>query len=135
MKTSSLAISCSENIALLYLLHSVPALPSSNTINHRQEDDYTLPLAREQRLASILAFLANTRVDTNHIPALCLKENSQSIDVLVAVNKTTWEDGRSNLLELQRHFEQLFAILSAVSAGAQVASVFRASGLTGRKKV
>ncbi|CBY00631.1 hypothetical protein LEMA_P017610.1 [Plenodomus lingam JN3] len=103
-------------IALLYLLHSVPALPSSNTINHRQEDDYTLPLAREQRLASILAFLANTRVDTNHIPALCLKENSQSIDVLVAVNKTTWEDGRSNLLELQRHFEQLFAILSAVSA-------------------
>ncbi|KAH9873149.1 hypothetical protein J1614_005547 [Plenodomus biglobosus] len=117
--TSSLAISCAEDIALLYLLHSVPTPPSSNAINDllKHEDDYTLPLAREQGLASTLAFLANTKVDTNHIPALCLKETSGSIHVLMAVNKTTGADGYLNLLDLQRNFDELFAVLSEVSAG------------------
>lgn len=118
MPMPSFAISCAEDIALLYLLHSVPTLPSSNAINNllKHEDDYTLPLAREQSLVSTLAFLANTKVDIDHIPALCLRETSGSIQILIAMNKTTQADGHLNLLELQRSFDELFAILSEVSA-------------------
>ncbi|KAF2850021.1 hypothetical protein T440DRAFT_112881 [Plenodomus tracheiphilus IPT5] len=119
MQPPSPALSCAESIALLHLIHSVPTPPSSNAVNHllQTQDNYTLPFLKEQDLVSTLAFLANTKVDTNHIPALCVKETSASIHVLIAVNKTSKEDGNSNLQELKRDFDRLFGILSEVSYG------------------
>ena len=66
------AITCAENVALLSLLHSVsnsgpiqsvPAPPSSNTINHLPgREDYILSFEREHNLAGVLAFLAQLRM-------------------------------------------------------------------------
>lgn len=114
MQSPSPAILCAENIALLYLLHSVPTLPAANAVSHLQHGrpGYVLPFDREEGLASTLAFLANTKVDTNHIPALCIKETPTSLDILLALNKTTWDDGREIMRGLQRVFDTLFAILS-----------------------
>lgn len=72
------AMACGENVAL-FSLHSVsnsgpgqpvPAPPSSNTMNHLSSgrEDYILSFDRERSLAGILAFLAHTEDDPNHIP-------------------------------------------------------------------
>jgi hypothetical protein len=118
----SSVVSCAESIALLYLLHSVPTLPSSNSINNlpSQAGGYTLSFARERTLVGTLAFLSNVKDDPNHIPALCVKEKvkSSQLDVLLAVNRGKWEDGTQLLQEVQQGFEKVFQILSKVSKGA-----------------
>lgn len=76
--TNTPAITCAENVALVSLLHSVPnsgpvqsvpAPPSSNMMNHLSSgrEDYILSFDRERSLAGILAFLAQTEDDPNHI--------------------------------------------------------------------
>ena len=116
------AIVSAENIALLYLLHSVPTLPASNPINDLPigQGSYVLSFTLERDLVSTLAFLANTKDDPNHVPALCIKEIRQpsSLSVLLAVNKTKWEDGNEILQDLKQEFERIFAVLSAISEGA-----------------
>jgi hypothetical protein len=114
-------IACAESIALLHLLHSVPTRPSSNPIDDLplHQDGYTLSFIREQNLVGTLAFLSNTTDDPNHIPALCVKEepDSLSLSVLLAVNKTNWNDGNQVLQRLKQGFERIFAILSDLSKG------------------
>jgi hypothetical protein len=70
-------------------------------------------------LASTLAFLSNTKDDTNHIPALCIEENpeSESMNVMLAVNRVKWEDGNEALHHLKQSFEDIFTVLSEVSEG------------------
>jgi hypothetical protein len=94
--TQAPAITCAENVALLSLLHSVPSLPSSNQMNGLQisQRRYTLPFDRERSLVGTLAFLANTKDDPDHIPAVCVEEDpdSVSLNVLFAVNKSNWSN-------------------------------------------
>jgi hypothetical protein len=114
------AVVCAENIALLHLLHSVPVKPSRNEVGHQphfHSGNYSLSFDQEQTLASILAFLSNTKNDSNHVPALCIEENpkSDSLDVVLAVNKTKWEDGNEVLRDVKQRLEKIFVILSEIS--------------------
>lgn len=114
-------VACAESIALLHLIHSVPTRPSSNPIDNLplQQDGYTLSFTRERNLVGTLAFLSNTMDDPNHIPALCVKEDpeSLSLSVLLAVNRIKWNDGNQVLQGIKQGFERIFAILSDVSNG------------------
>lgn len=116
---SSAAAVCAENIALLYLLHSVPTLPFHSQIARlqAQQRDYTLSLMRERSLAGTLAFLSNLKDGPEHIPAVCIEEDPDSAfsSVLLAVNKTKPSDGKEALQDLKSGFEKIFALLSQVS--------------------
>ncbi|KAF5846132.1 hypothetical protein GGP41_008635 [Bipolaris sorokiniana] len=113
------AVICAENIALLYLLHSVPVPPSCNEIKKSpfRQGGYSLSFVRERDLASTLAFLSNTEDDPNHIPALCVEENPElvSLNVVVAVNKKNGEDGNKALQNIKQSLEKIFTILSEFS--------------------
>lgn len=115
------AVTCAENVALLYLLHSVPVPPSRNEISNHpvRTGSYLLPFHRERDLASTLAFLSNTKDDSNHVPALCIEENpdSESLNVMLAVNRAKWEDGNEVLHNLKQSLEEIFTVLSEISEG------------------
>lgn len=115
------SIICAENIALLHLLHSVPTLPSSNPLDMSRirHDGYTLPFAKERELVSTLAFLSNAADDPDHVPALCVQEDrgSSSLQILLAVNRLSYNDGSQVLQEMERGFKNIFATMSRVSAG------------------
>jgi hypothetical protein len=115
------AVICAENIALLYLLHSVPVPPSCNEINKPPfcQGRYSLSFTQERTLASTLAFLSNIEDDSNHVTALCIEENpeSASLNVMLAVNKTKWEDGNGVLQIIKQSLEKIFTILSEISEG------------------
>ncbi|KAI1272169.1 hypothetical protein F5Y07DRAFT_380740 [Xylaria sp. FL0933] len=85
------SVKCTENIALLYLLHPVPAQPSSNPVTNIQSKGvgYSLPFNDERRLVNTLAFLAHIEDNPDHIPAVCLQETPQNggLNVLLAVNR------------------------------------------------
>jgi hypothetical protein len=123
MSTYSLppAVICAENIALLYLLHSVPVSPSCNKINRppSRQGSYSLSFTRERNLASTLAFLSNKEDDSNHVSALCVKKNSElaSLNDMLAANRTKWEDGNEILQNLNQSLEKTFTILSKISEG------------------
>lgn len=122
------AINCAENVALLSLLHSVsnssplqsvPAPLSSNTIARLPSGgkDNILPFDRERRLVGILAFLVQTEDDPNHIPAGCTEQAPElgGLNVLLAVNRSKWNDGDTILHDLQQCFDGLFSVLSTLS--------------------
>jgi hypothetical protein len=115
------AVTCAENIALLYLLHSVPAPPSHNPIDSLpiRQNGYTLSFIRERSLAGTLAFLSSLKDGPDHIPAVCVEQDpaSASLNVLVAVNKARPGDGKGVLRTLKLGFEGIFALLSEVSDG------------------
>jgi hypothetical protein len=114
-------ISRAENIALLYLLHSVPTLPSANPVDSQpiRQNGYTLPFPRERRLTGTLAFLSSINDDPNHIPAVCVEEDPQSatLSVLLAVNRRSSDGGKQVLRKLKQGFERVFAPLSRLSEG------------------
>lgn len=121
------AIICAENVAALHVLHSrpsqrhaVPSQPSPNpiTIDHQPRPaDYTLPFEKERSLAGTLAFLAYAKEDNNYIPAVCIEENpiGMGLNILLAVNRGTENDGRGVLEELKQHFEEIFSILARMN--------------------
>jgi hypothetical protein len=115
------AVICAENIALLYLLHSVPVPPSCNEINKPpfRQGSYSLSFTRERNLASTLAFLSNTEDDSSHVPALCIEENPElaSLNAMLAVNRTEWEDANEVLQNIKQSLEKIFTILSETSEG------------------
>jgi hypothetical protein len=124
MKPSTLpstAVTCAENIALLYLLHSVPDRPSRNPIDYfpTHQNGYTLSLQRERSLVGTLAFLSNLKDGPDHIPAVCVQEGPKSafLSVLLAVNKARPGDGKEVLQNLKLGFERIFALLSQVIDG------------------
>jgi hypothetical protein len=103
-KLTSPAIACAENISLLDLLHSVPILPSRNPVPEslQFQQGYVLSAIEETSLVGHLAFLSNTHNNPKYVPALCVQQNptASSIGVMLAVNRTGWDDGDSMLLEL-----------------------------------
>jgi hypothetical protein len=119
--TSRSAITCAENIAFLYLLHSVPLAPFRNSIDEVSLpcDGYTLSLQDELRLVDTLAFLSSVKGDPKYVPAICVKEDrrTESLNVLIAVNKTTWADGRHVLRTTKQNFEEIFKLLGKVKDG------------------
>ncbi|OGM39209.1 hypothetical protein ABOM_012229 [Aspergillus bombycis] len=116
---SDIKIVCAENIAISYLLRNVPAPPSRNrthcqTVSGRRS---TLSFDTERKLASTLAFIAHSKDDVEHIPALCLEEDtdSGSLNVIFAVNKASYNDGEDTIRYIKQGFERIFAILATVS--------------------
>ncbi|KAI1747231.1 hypothetical protein F4782DRAFT_521768 [Xylaria castorea] len=122
-KQQRMTIRYTENIAMLYLLHNIPALPSSNIKTNAQfkQTGYSLPFTEERRLAGVLAFLAHIEDDPNHIPAVCLHEipEQHAMSILLAVNKSRPEDGRAYLSTIKGGFERIAATLSGVEDRAQ----------------
>jgi len=116
------SIVCAERISLLYLLHPVPTFPSRTLVDRQShlEQGYTLSLAEERRLVETLAFLSNDREDANHIPALCIQQNSQtsSFEVLLAVNRLDGHDGDQHIERLKTGYENIFAQLAGNKTGA-----------------
>ncbi|KAI1421780.1 hypothetical protein F5Y12DRAFT_668422 [Xylaria sp. FL1777] len=104
---SDVAVKCTENIAILHLLHPVPAQPSLNPITEIQskEAGHSLPFDEERRLVSTLAFLAHIEDNPDYIPAVCLQEipQKQSSNILLAVNRKClsmkWREYASDIKE------------------------------------
>ena len=115
MSTSPVVIGA-ENIALLHLLHTVPAQQSEAhaTPLPRFESGYTLPFEAERNLTSTLAFLSSLDDDPNRIPAVCVIEIDQktSLKVLLAVNKAGPGGGIHVLQRIKKGFDTIFLILS-----------------------
>jgi hypothetical protein len=87
---------------------------------HRiSEGQYVLSLDQERKLAGTLAFLAHNREGAEHIPAVCIGEDSAtgSLNVIFAVNKAKYSDGNDVLLSIQQGFDEVFALLARVSTG------------------
>lgn len=125
MTPQAAAIACAENIAVLHLLHSEASSrfstlssPFSNQVaNHQsQRTGYILPFDREKSLTGILAFLAHINDDPNIIPAVCIEEipGAQRINVLLAVNKASADDGKQILDDLKLRFNEIFALMAGV---------------------
>ncbi|PIG79385.1 hypothetical protein AARAC_007629 [Aspergillus arachidicola] len=118
------AISRAENIALLSLLHSasrtsplhvIPTAPSSNIPEHSDSArNYELSVDKERSLVGTLAFLAQTEEDPNHIPAICVEQDTDRLNVLIAINKAKWSDGDSILHALEERLNMIFAIMQTV---------------------
>ncbi|KIW07134.1 uncharacterized protein PV09_02006 [Verruconis gallopava] len=112
------AITCAEDIALLQLLHTVPSQPSKNSVGELKCDSrgYTLSFAQEQSLAGILAFISSVEDDTDHITAVCIREDrkSSSLEVLLAVNRLHYNSGNVFLEKVERGFNKLFSMLKQV---------------------
>lgn len=123
--SSASALIWAENIALLSLLHSVPnsALvqavpkpPSKNPLPVYAQSgltSYPLSFEREKGLVATFAFLAQTKEDPNHIPAVCVEQDtgSGSLNIILAINKTKKADGSVILNDLKGGFENIFAVL------------------------
>lgn len=123
------ALIWAENIAVFSLLHSVPnstpiqavpTPPSKNPLPVYTQScltSYPLSFQREKALVATFAFLAQTEDDPNHIPAVCVEQDtsSGSLNIILAVNKTKRADGSVILNDLKQGFEKIFAILGRVS--------------------
>jgi hypothetical protein len=115
------AITCAENIALLSLLHRVPVPPSLNPINNLsiRHKGYILSFRRERSLASMLAFLSSISDNPDHVTAVCVEEDHEtmSLSVLLAINKAQKDDNNQIQQNMKQGFERIFAVLAQVSDG------------------
>ncbi|KAL2865220.1 nucleic acid/nucleotide deaminase domain-containing protein [Aspergillus lucknowensis] len=117
--SNDIRIICAENIAISHLLRHVPAPPSSNRTHcppgFRRRS--TLSFDTECKLACALAFIAHSKDDAEHIPAVCLEEDPESgiLNVILAVNKASYKDGEDAIHYIEQGFERIFAILASVS--------------------
>jgi hypothetical protein len=105
---------CAEYIALSSFFHQVPAPVVRNAYNRLSiNQDYVLPFSKERGLTEVLAFLAKTKDGWDHIPAVCVQEDSSrtTLNVILAINKRTFADGDDILQTLKASFEQIFKIL------------------------
>ncbi|THV44102.1 hypothetical protein BGAL_0733g00010 [Botrytis galanthina] len=113
------AITCAENIALLSLLHRVPVSPSLNPISNLsvRHERYDLSFERERSLASVLAFLSSISDNPDHVTAVCVEEDHEtmSLNVLLAINKAQQNDNSQIQEEMKLGFERIFAGLAQVS--------------------
>ncbi|KAJ0426740.1 hypothetical protein BJY00DRAFT_320396 [Aspergillus carlsbadensis] len=116
---SNPTIACAENIAILYLLRSVPAPPSRNCADCLPifQKHSTLSFDMECKLVSTLAFIAHNKDDVEHIPAICLDEDAESgcLKIIFAVNKASHNDGDKAICRIQQGLDHIFAILATVS--------------------
>ncbi|PON20204.1 hypothetical protein TGAM01_v210925 [Trichoderma gamsii] len=105
-------VACAENIALLYFLHDVPTPPSDNFIKPPPAGiagKYTLTFQEERNLVGALAFLSRINDNPNHICAIAILEaiTTESLNVLIAINKAKFDDGNHILQQLKDGFESI----------------------------
>ncbi|GAQ08746.1 hypothetical protein ALT_6067 [Aspergillus lentulus] len=84
---------------------------------HRiSEDQHVLSLDQERKLSGTLAFLAHNQEGPEHIPAVCIGEDSAtgSLNVIFAVNEAKYSDGNDVLHSIQQGFDEIFALLARV---------------------
>lgn len=119
--TQSPAAICAENIALSYLLREVQNPPLRNPVSSPSNHDerYILPFSKERNLAEILSFLAKMNDKPTHIPAVCIQQASSGshLDVLLAINKSTWDDGSGILRDLKERFNKILKVLKEAQYG------------------
>ncbi|KAJ5238930.1 hypothetical protein N7468_003549 [Penicillium chermesinum] len=111
---------CAEYIALSSFFHQVPAPVVRNTNNILPTSQkYVLPFSKERGLTEILAFMAKTKDGREYIPAVCVRESQSgtALDIILAINKTTYTDGDDILQNLKASFEQVFQILNKSDYG------------------
>ncbi|KAL2833013.1 hypothetical protein BDW59DRAFT_169255 [Aspergillus cavernicola] len=115
------SIVCAENIAIFFLLHSIPVPPSRNSTDYllAHQRHYTLPINTERKLARTLAFLAHSKNNTDHIPALYLEKEPdlETLKVIITVNKTNYYNSKGLILCIKQGFEIIFAVLARVLTG------------------
>ncbi|KAK1536121.1 hypothetical protein CPAR01_09663 [Colletotrichum paranaense] len=112
------AVACAENISLLHLLskrHHYPQLnqPSSNPI---EEKERTLQFSRERSLCGAFAFLASIDGNPDFVPAVYIEERTEQrrLEIVVAVNKKSPNNGQEILLDIKHGFEQIFQQLKGL---------------------
>ncbi|KAL4804720.1 hypothetical protein BDV18DRAFT_166021 [Aspergillus unguis] len=113
---AGLQVRCAENIALFSLLSSVPALPSRNSHDYLQSstDHHIISPQIEKSLTSTLAFLSHSKDDPDYIPAICLhpEPDLSALNVIFAVNKSSYTDGETSLCRIEQGFEHIFSVLA-----------------------
>lgn len=113
--TQAPATTCAERIALSSFFYRVPAPVTRNTVNPSSIDQehYVLPFKKERGLTEVLAFLAKTKDGSDHIPAVCVEQDSSgtTLNVVLAINKSYHADGDDLLQELKKSFEKIFRVL------------------------
>lgn len=106
---------CAENIAISSFFSQVPAPVVRNAINQSsvEQENYVLPFSKERGLTEVLAFLAKTKDGWDHIPAVCVEQNSPGtiLNVILAINKSTYADGDDLLQKMKSRFEEIFHVL------------------------
>ncbi|KAJ5865142.1 uncharacterized protein N7529_007058, partial [Penicillium soppii] len=106
---------CAEHIALSSFFYQVPAPVVRNEINQSsvEQGNYVLPFSKERGLTEVLAFLAKTKDGWDHIPAVCVEQNSPgtNLNVILAINKRTYADGDDLLQKMKSRFEEIFHVL------------------------
>lgn len=111
-----------EHIAFLRLLYNTPPeKPSKNNPGNLpiRHDEYVLPFDRERQFVGACAFLSNIKTRIESIPAVCVRENHEtnSLELLVAVNKRTADDGREYLRDMKSGFQGVFNALRRANIG------------------
>ncbi|KAL4782866.1 hypothetical protein BJX76DRAFT_358500 [Aspergillus varians] len=121
-ETSNPSILCAEDIAASFLLRRVAVPPSRNSADclPASSDQYTLSLDTERELASTLAFLAHSKDDVDHIPAVCIEEDidSRCLNVIFAVNKDSYSGGDDAIRRIKQGFESILTVLVQISSDA-----------------
>lgn len=114
-------VSCAETIALLRLLHEVPAPPSGNEASSApiRHENFAMPFDRERQFVGACAFLSCIRADMKLVPAVCQQEvpETNSLNLFIAVNKREPNSGREYLRDMEAGFESLFKQLRRVGTG------------------
>ncbi|CAG9949772.1 unnamed protein product, partial [Clonostachys rosea f. rosea IK726] len=118
MQSLADAVNIAEDISILFLLHQVVELPTSNAVTPPKGSctaAYSLPFEKERDLTIILAYISCIRDNPSRVPALCIRENkaADQLDILFAVNASNAAD-KGVLPEVQTRFQKLFKLLSSV---------------------
>ncbi|KAJ5097735.1 hypothetical protein N7456_008456 [Penicillium angulare] len=114
-------IACAENIVFNSLLHEVPN-PAKHTKTGRFESSdkrYILPFSKERDLVEILSFLPKTEDGPDHIPAICVEQspNRTSLNILLAINKSSPSEGDVILENMRDGYEKIFGVLRKCQYG------------------
>ncbi|KAM3524476.1 hypothetical protein NHJ13051_004514 [Beauveria bassiana] len=112
-------VACAENISLLHLLQRVPEPPSVNLVPPIEHDaaSYTLEMASERSLAGALAFVSSITDSPNCITAVCVQEQSQKLQIHVAINKQKPRENNVTLGKICSGFNKIFTRLSDFQGG------------------
>lgn len=115
------ALNCADNVAILSLLHEVPELPSKDSAIDRWQHShgYVLTFEDERLLSSTLGYLASVSDKSDYIPAVAIEQNidGTELDLLIAVNRASYQDGQQTLLRMREGFMNIFAQLQGMCDG------------------
>ncbi|KAK1705589.1 hypothetical protein BDP67DRAFT_531225 [Colletotrichum lupini] len=112
------AVACAENISLLHLLSKFHHYPQRNppSLNPVEEKERTLQFSRERSLCGAFAFLASIDGNPDFVPAVYIEERTEQrrLEIVVAVNEKSPNNGQEILLDIKHGFEQIFQQLKGL---------------------